>query len=343
VYVPDDFATIGFQARGYFEPATTEGGRALRAANADAREPRCWSCLPDSTILHVSAPAAGVSTLHVAVKLLARIAGAEPGAVESSFREAMKMDLDEEFVPALGREVFFAVTFQAAPADAKPDEPPTVVPGVVLGIEVKDAAVVKKALDRAIELGEEALRDSPNAPAQSPFVRETHDGVDLVRVEVPGGRLPFQPACALHDGFLLVTLDVSSLRTCVDVSKGKAPRLADTPLFAAATAELGRKCASFSLLDWNRLADQVAVYAPMLAPKIAPPDIPYPDFPENGDQEEWKRRVDEYQKKMADGRGAGEAKIRRWIDAFRVIDYVGGIATWNGDDSDSTGVVRFRK
>ena len=358
LYVPDDFSAIEVRSRVELAAAATEEGRLLRTESADMREPRCWASLPESTIVHASAPAAGVRTLWMVAKGLATLVGAKMESVESGFRDAMGMDLEKELIPALGREVFFAVTFKAAPpGPANPDTPssqqdmpspqpmdaPVVVPGIVLGIEVKDPAVVKKALDRAIELADEAIRESPNAPPQSPFVREAREGVEIVRLEMPTERIPLEPACALHDGFLVVTSDAATLRACVDVRMGKMPRLADTPRFSAAAGELGRKCANFMLLDWDRLADQVAVYAPMIGQGVAGADVPYPEFPDNGDQEEWRRRVAEYQKKMAEGRGAGEAKVRRWIDAFRVIDYVGQTGTSTSDAAESATVVRFKK
>jgi hypothetical protein len=363
VYVPDDFAAIEVRSRMHLAPATTDDGRALRAEFTDVREPRCWASLPDSTIMHSSAPASGVRTLRVMVNAMAQILGSGKDAIDSAFREAMGMDLDKELIPALGRELYFAVTFTPAPSGAAagksaasttpnderqaaaPDSPPIVLPGIVFGIEVKDPAVVRKALDRAIELAEEAIRESQHEPGENLFSREAHEGVEIVKLTLPPGQLPvpIEPACALHDGFLVITLHSETLRTCVDVQKGKAPRLADSPVFAAASGELGRKCASFMLLDWNRLADQVAVYAPLMGQAFAGDDVQYPEFPENGDQEEWRRRVGEYQKKLAAGRGAGEAKARRWIDAFRVVDYVGSNVTATGDTTESTFVVRFKK
>jgi hypothetical protein len=363
VYVPDDLAAIEVRSRMHLAPATTEDGRALRAEFADAREPRCWASLPDSTVLHSTAPAGGVRTLRVMINGIAETLGSGKEAIDSAFREAMGMDLDKELIPALGRELYFAVTFTPAPSGgaagqsaastapnderqaADPDSPPIVLPGVVLGIEVKDPVVVRKALDRAIELADEAIRESQGPSAESPFSREPHEGVEIVKLTVPPGQIPvpMEPACALHDGFLVIALQSETLRTCVDVQKGKAPRLADSPVFAAATGELSRKCASFMLLDWNRLADQVAVYAPRMGQGFAAEDVQYPDFPEDGDQEEWRRRVEEYQKKLKDGRGAGEAKARRWIDAFRVVDYLGASTACTGDVSESTFVVRFRK
>ena len=346
VYVPDDFAAIEFRTWTALGTSASENGRAMRAESSEMREPGCWASLPDTTIGHGTAPGAGVRILWTIAKWGISLLGGDMASIENGFRDSMKMDLEKELIPALGREAYFAVTFKAPPpGPVNPDGPPAVLPGVILGFEVKDQAVVKKALDRAIELAEAAVRESPNAPAKNPFVREAHEGVDIVRVDIPRDQmpLPISPACALHDGFLVLTLDSSSLVNCIDVRKGKAPGLAASPVFAAATAELGRKCASFMLLDWNRLADEVAVYAPTIGGLFASEDVSYPDFPEDGNQEEWKRRVEEYQKKMSEGRGAGEAKARKWIDAFRVIDWIGSSATWTGDTSNSTFIVRFTK
>ena len=346
VYVPDDFASVEMRARIPFPPAATDDGRLLRTELSDAREPRCWASLPDTTILHTSAPASGVRAMWMLVKGFAALVGGSTESMESGFRESMGLDLEKELIPALGRELFVAVTYKPAPpGDANPDAPPAVLPGILLGIEVKDQAVVRKALDRAMELVDDNLRESQGSGAESPFTREGHEGVEIVRLTLPREGMPIaiNPACAFHDGFLVFSLDDATLRACVDAHKGKAPRLADSPVFAGATGALGRKCSTFMLLDWDRLADQVAVYAPFLGQTVAADDVSYPDYPENGDQEEWRRRVEEYQKKMAAGRGAGEAKVRRWIDAFRLIEFAGTSDTWSGDVSESTFVLRFKK
>lgn len=346
-YVPDDFGSFEFRTRAWPSANLTAENKRLLALNGEERAPRCWSCLPEKTIYHAVNASSGVSTFWTVGKTLLQVAGANLAEVESSFREAMGMDLEKDLVAALGEEVSFAFTYRAPPANEplRAGGPPSVFPGVVIGIEVKDAATVRRAIERALELAENAIRESGGAPTK-PFVREARDGVEIVRLELPAeerASVPIQPALALHDGYLLVSSEVDSIRAGIDAKTSKAKSLADSATFARAVAAAGRRPSNFVLLDWPLLLDQVAVYAPLMGGLAPGADVPYPEFPSDGNSAEWQRRVEEYQKKVGEARAAGGATVKKWIDALRVVDYLSADSQAVGECVDSSFRVEFSK
>jgi hypothetical protein len=112
-------------------------------------------------------------------------------------------------------------------------------------------------------------------------------------------------------------------------------------VFVRAAAALEKKCASFALLDWSKTLDQVAAYEQQLGELFARADAKYPDYPANGDADEWQRRVKEFEEKRAARATSGAEKARKWIAAARVVDFIGTSTRIEGRTSDSTTVVRF--
>ncbi len=361
-YVADDFGSIEFRTRVWPGEGMSDEDRALLALNAEERTPRCWNYLPDKCILHVVNATSGVSTAWMSAKILMKVAGTDLAEVESSFRESMGMDLEKDLIAALGEETVFAVTYRAPegadgagtgarpPGESvrgpAPGGPPTVFPGFVLGIEVKDSATVRRAIERALELAEQEMKQTSADPDSKPFVREARDGVEIIRLELPpeeAASVPVRPAMALHDGYLLISSEVDTLRAGIDAKTGKGKSLADSATFGRAVAAIGRKPANLMLLDWPLLVDQIAVYAPMMGGLAGGADVPYPEFPADGDSEEWKRRVEEYQKKMTEARASGAGTVMKWIDALRVVDYVSADSQTTGQCVDGTFHVEFTK
>jgi hypothetical protein len=307
--------------------------------------------LPDTTIAHATAPSAGVDLLWFMFKFVTATLHGDIASIESGFRESMGMDLEKELLPALGRELAVAVTYRAAPPEASAPKRaprggggPTVLPGLVIGIELKDVATVKKAVDRAIELAEEAIRENDPSSGAKPFVRESHGGAEIIRFVLPPEaqeEVPVHPALALHDGYLFVSSDVDALIAGIDARNGKGKSLADSPVFARATATLEKKCAGFALLDWSRMIDQIAAYEPQIATMLARADAKPPAFPANGDADEWQRRTKAYEQKVADGKATGAAKAKKWLEAARVIDFVGSSSRIEGRTGESTMIVKF--
>jgi hypothetical protein len=320
-YVPDDFASVEFVVRTTLAAPLTDEGRALRESSTD-REPLCWASLPETTI--------------------------GPGLADmtAAFRDHMGMDLEKDLIPALGRELSLAVTYRAAPpADPRaPGQQQMLIPGIVLGVEVRDPVVVQKAIDRALELVEEQVRDDPSYKSTKAFVREARDGVEIVRMQFPPeqeAQVPVRPALALHAGYLLVSSDADVLRAAVDAKNGKGRRFSDSAVFARATKVLARKCAQFEILDWSRLADQVTEYAPQMGGLFAASDVKFPEPPEDGNQEEWTKRIEQYQKDQVAARAAGIPKAKAWIDSLRIIDFAGASSRLVGNSTEATMVVKF--
>jgi hypothetical protein len=345
-YVPDDFSSVEIRTRTWI-PESNDPDWKRYLERSEPREPRVWSSLPDTTFAHATAPSSGVDLLWFVFKLTASTMHGDVASMESDFRETMGMDLEKELMPALGREVAFAMTYRAAPPAGKRGrrgDGPFAVPGFVLGVELKDVATVKRAVDRALEIAEEKIRESdPSTPAKL-FVRETHEGADVVRLVLPPEaqeQVPVHPALAIHDGYLFVSSEVDALIAGIDARNGKAKSLADSPVFARATATLEKKCASFALLDWSRMVDQIAAYEPQIATMLARADLTPPEFPANGDAEEWQRRKKAYEKKIADGNASGDAKAKKWLEAARVIDFIGSSSRVEGRTGESTMIVKF--
>jgi hypothetical protein len=336
-YVPDDFSSIEVRSRVTLAEPKTDDARAFRKA-VEAREPRCWASLPDTTFLNF------VTSVPVVWLSAKAFAGAEMPDAEAKFLEKMGMDLEKDLLPALGRELSFSVTYRQAPPPRPADQggPAVFLPGLVFGVEVHDAAVVRKAVDRALEIAEEGLKNDPNYASVKPFSREAHDGVEIVRMEIPPAQqesVPFRPALALQDDYLLVSSDVDVLRAAVDARNGKGKRFADSPVLGRAAAVLGRKGWDYEFLDGSRFIDQIGEYAPHMGRLFV--DVTPPDYPPNGDQAEWKRRLDAYQKEMAAAQASGGEKAKAWIESFRVVDFAGLAAHVEGNVSESTMVVRF--
>jgi len=344
-YVSDDFSSLEVRAR-IALPESKDGER-LVPDGLEPREPRSWSMMPDSTIASASYPSCGVDLFWAGFKLGMRAGKVDLKQIENSFRDSMGMDLEKELLPALGHEISIAVTYHAADSAKKPTSrrgPGFELPGFVLAIEVRDPVRVKQAVDRALQLAEDAIKESDPSYHGEPFVREPIAGADAVRLVLPPDAqesLPVHPALAIHDGFLLVSTEVDVLRACIEAGGGKGKGLSSTAAFTKATAALDKKCAAFSLLDWRRACDQVEVYAPQLGGVVNGGDVKYPDFPSDGNADEWQRRVKEYEKQMNDAKAAGAEKAKKWIDACRVIDFVGSSSRMDSRVIESVMLVKF--
>ena len=91
------------------------------------------------------------------------------------------------------------------------------------------------------------------------------------------------------------------------------------------------------------MLDQIAIYAPMMGGLAGSGDVPMPEYPEDANAEEWQRRMHDYETKMDEVRKTGAVTVRKWIDSFRVVDYLGTSATVSGQVEDSAMIVQFAK
>jgi hypothetical protein len=181
-------------------------------------------------------------------------------------------------------------------------------------------------------------------------VREPYGGVEIVRAELPEEQRPpvrVSPALVLQDGYLLISSDLATLRACVDAKNGKSPSIAADPMLVRAKAALSERPGVFALLDWGRMLDQIAVYAPQMGGIVKREQVPFPEMPENGDAQEWQRRLAEYQEKMRASREtsakAGAQEVMKWIDAARVIDFIAVESHVKNGVKEGTLVLKFTK
>jgi hypothetical protein len=337
-YFADDLSTIEWKMRATAAESKDPDVRALM--DAPAREPRVWNVLPETTILHAALPGNGVKACWYGVKSVLRKSGGGLQKAEADFRERMGMDLEKDLLPALGDEIAFAVTLRRN--GAQPGMPP--VPGVLLEIEARDLDAVRRAVDRALEVIEEESRDPTSTNKRRLFAREARGDAEIVRLDLPEEErtLPITPGLVLLDGSLYLSTDVDLLRDLVETRLGQQPRMTDSPVFQDATGALGRSASSFLLLDWNKYLDQVAVYAPQLAELVAS-NVEPPEYPENLDDAEWRRRLAEWQKKREEAARAGVGDVTAWIDSLRVIDWIASSSKQSGTTSEATTILKFAK
>ena len=100
---------------------------------------------------------------------------------------------------------------------------------------------------------------------------------------------------------------------------------------------------SFSVLDWEKAIDQASLYAPFIAQIVPGEEVPFPDFPSDGNQREWQRRMENYQKAMEAQREKKAKSIREVLDSFRVVDF---IASWSGIEDETavgTSIIQFTR
>jgi hypothetical protein len=281
----------------------------------------------------------GIPAYWESIRGSMRMMGGVDEQMEEGFREAMGMGLSSDLIPALGSELLFAVTHRA-PVTGAPDE--VVIPGVVFGLEVRDPAVVKRALDRALELIEESMGGDP--AGGSLVAREVKDGVEVVSVALPpDAGIPLHPAMCLNDGLLLLSTDADVLRQCLDARSSRAPRKSESPAFTQSSATVSPRASAHFLVDWPLLVDQIQVYAPHIGRMVGGSDVPFPEYPESGDEEEWNRRLADYQAKQQAAQGTGGEKAKKWIDALRVIDWFAASGSAKGSLVEGVFMVKFSK
>ncbi len=346
LYVPDDFSSIELRTRSPLGKSEDADWQRV-VANSAPRDVRSFAALPESTYVAAANPAGGVQSVWFLFKTLVATTHGDLAAMESEFRSSMGMDLEKDLLPALGQEILFASTYRGADPVAKAPArggAPIVVPGFVFGVEAADPATVKKAVDRAVALAEDKIRENDSEARDGKFVRETKDGVEILRFEPPPARqadVGVHPAAAVHDGFLFVSSEADLIRSGIESMRGKARSLLDAPAFVRAAASLDRKCSSFLFLDGSKTLDQIAVYAPQIDDSFPKSRPPYPEFPADGDQKEWRRRLLEYEKEAAETRASSGGRTRKWIDALRLVDFVGASSRVEDRVGESVLIVKF--
>jgi hypothetical protein len=253
----------------------------------------------------------------------------------------LQMDVEKVLLPALGPELAFGVVLERAdPSGQQPAQPP--IPGVALLLGTRNQEVVRKAVDRGLAAAQQAYDESQGGRRrkQELFKRVTYGDQEMTRLEMQG-EMPFRPALAYLGDALVVALDEDTIKEMVDVRAGKAKPLSDAPATRRLVADLPSGD-SWAFLDWNRFLDQVSEYETALGPLLADDDAAEtPELPQGGGREamkEWQRKMQEAQAAKAK---SGGAKLRRWIDAARLVDCVGTTSRWTKEGQEGAFVVRF--
>lgn len=344
-YVAEDLSRIEMLGAGEMSPRDPAA-----AGPEPADGPPAWrTWLPPSTIAYGGGVRAFTDFWN-GFDVGMRNAGGDRGEMDRAFRDATGMDLEKEVRPAFGEAAFAALTYRPAkPARGGPgagSEPPVAIPGIVLGLGVRDEAAVRRLLDRGVELLHEAVRESE--PGRGDVVaKEPFDGLD-VRVAKftaeEAEEVPVRPALALGEGWLLLASEVEVLHGMIDVRRGRGAGIATTAPFTRAAATLASPVYEERYLDGGLLLDEIREMAPMLASAFGPgPSVPFPEYPEDGDEEEWDRRMAKYQEDVARARGGSTEETNRWIDAFRVVESASSSVHREGRTFRFVGAIEFAR
>ncbi len=272
--------------------------------------------------------------------------------------EALEMRLIQDVLPAFGPEITAAATYHAAPEPppgAAPGSAPPAIPGFVFMLQVRDYDVVKRFIDRLVDLGNESSRDRfqgrpgwEGGPAPDILVHTPHNGVDIVtlalteeeRAEVP---IEMSPALAVVGEFVVLSLHTEDVHRAIDLASGAGTSFVASDIVRRAASD-GVDIAGSSavLVDWNTLMDQVAEYDTMIAGIIPGTEEPeFPEYPDDGDPEEWQRRVDKYQAASLAAREKAAEQVGGYLDSFRIIQYMASTSRMEGDVASARTMIRF--
>jgi hypothetical protein len=316
-------------------------------ANASG-EPRTWKWLPERTILVAGCAIEPREILAVVRKTLPDAEEFDQGLAE--IKRELEVDIEGELLPALGPEIALAVVRKSAdgaaggPAGGAPP-----IPGVVLSFEVKDETNVRRTVDAAVraierQFAEQQAQRGGEPPAR--IVRENADGLQLVRFEpTEPEEIPIVPTLAFGRGRLLLGLDMPVVDACLDAGAERSPSLAASPVRQRMRARAEDMGGAWMLLDWGGALDQVAEYAPMIAEafpaKRTPDGRKRPEFPMDGNEQDYER----FEKEMAAfteaTRGSQVAEVKKWIDAFRLIDHIAIVGSNKGRVEERRLIVKF--
>lgn len=314
-----------------------------------AGDPAAWMWMPEGAIL-------GGGVHMDLARLFQAVTGVLPegarGDLDEALAEASRdlgVDIREELLPALGPELAVVVTRSAAGAtQGRGSRQETPVPGVLLGLGVKNDVVVARAVDSVVRLVETEIEDSGGRmPVR--IVREPADGRSLVRFEIRDDDVPFtlEPTVIFGRGWLAVGMERTVVQSALDTEAGRAKGFGASALAGRVRADLPGDRAAWSVLDWGAMLDQIAVYAPQIAQAFPPDVLPSgrrkPAMPAQFDEQSWTKFQQETEAYEAEARTAGDAHVRKWIDACRLIDYMAGATSVDGLDSTERMLIRFAK
>ncbi len=338
VYVADDLSQIEVRARAVFDDRDGKG--LLKPAYDVARgAPRSLDVLPDGAILTYAArmDLAGILAGYRAKDLGELMKPVNEAIAE--FEQNLEVQLDESLIPALGDEFAMTVLFEK---DAAMEGAPP-IPGLAFLVGIDDRAPITDLLDKLADMGRRAAEEDAAAPQ---IVTEMRGDTPVYTLRgSEGNPIPFTPTATYIGDFLVLALDMKAVDDMGAVGDGvrRSQSASDlhTRVRAAGLPPDGNE---FYELDWDLLLDQVAVYAPQLAEAFVDDDaVPMPEFPDDGDMDEWQRRLDGYQKARGEAASGKTSDVIGAIDSLRFIDFMASVIGVRGDALVSHAVVRFKR
>ncbi len=342
IYATDDLSQVDVRVRVNIDG---ERGSKITAPylNVPRGAPRSFDVLPDGAIavqasrMRIADAVAVYDTDGMAEGTAEVLQPIREGIAE--FEKSLGVDLDAEILPALGDEIAFALLYDDR--TEIPEMPP--IPGLAFLVGIRDQAVISAFLEKLAEMGDDLLAESRGSPL---IERDERDPILAYRlVDRPGeSGVPFQPTVTFVGDFLVIALDDSTIDTLREVQAGNrtshtASRL-QTRVRAAGFPVEGSEVAQ---LDWGLLLDQIALYAPQIAPLLVDDSlVPAPEFPEDGDMEEWNRRMAGHQQAVAEEAAAKQADVIGMIDSLRFIDFMATVMDVTEGALESHSIIRFK-
>lgn len=315
--------------------------------------PACHGVLAADPFLHTMA-AVDLAAMWRYVESLIPDASAMFADLSGGFRDASGVDLAAGFLPAIGPEFAISV-HRSEPVEPNPHAPegPPVV-GIILAVEMQQPEIVRKATEGLLATAQRAIDERAEAnggASQQIFAREKVGATDVITLSMPDAGMPVTPALAFHGSFLLIASDERMIRRCIAAGQPGGASLGASRALVEATRSLPRG-STLTFLDWNGMLDQFAEYAPQFGallpeeessededPAPSPPE--YPDNPRDRRAiEAWQKEMAAYQDQVA---ARGAVRVRRWIDAARVIDVIASTSGTSDGADHADLLIRFAK
>ena len=84
------------------------------------------------------------------------------------------------------------------------------------------------------------------------------------------------------------------------------------------------------------------MYTPQLSEAFVDESlVPTPEFPDDGDMEEWNRRMAAYQQAVAEEAASKTSDVTGLLDSLRFIEFIAAATTVGTDSLDSHSIIRF--
>jgi hypothetical protein len=169
------------------------------------------------------------------------------------FEARTTIDLEEELLPAIGREFAFA----AVGVDRGFMFP---IPRMAILVEVRDEGKARTVLEKLERWSADELRQRRSISLS--WQDETYQGVAVRYAPTPLGE-SIEPAYVVEDGFALIASSRTGLHALLDTRADRASSLAESPGFAAMSAFFPAEASGLVFLDLAAIAAQVRALSGM--------------------------------------------------------------------------------